>query len=414
MTIHTKSGRLYVEGRAASDIAEEFGTPCYVYSKSSVETNFTRFKNAFGKRENLVCYAVKANSNIAIIKILARLGSGFDIVSGGELSRVLAAGGDPRKIVFSGVGKTHAEINYALREKIKCFNVESESELYRISNIAKELNTEANISLRVNPDVDAKTHPYISTGLKENKFGVDVNDAERLYKVAADLPNVIPTGIDCHIGSQLTDIAPMRDAALKMVELTDRLTAENIVIEHIDFGGGLGIQYQNEIPIHQEPFVEMLLNVMSGREQEILVEPGRSIVGNSGVLLTTVEYLKHGSNKNFIVVDAAMNDLARPSLYNAYHHIDNIISDDNKSSKRYDIVGPICETGDFLGRDRKISVSEGDVLAIHSVGAYGMTMSSNYNSRGRASEILIDDTHAHIIRKRESVEELFSNEQMAP
>lgn len=414
MTIHTKSGRLYVEGRAASDIAEEFGTPCYVYSKSSVETNFTRFKNAFGKRENLVCYAVKANSNIAIIKILARLGSGFDIVSGGELSRVLAAGGDPRKIVFSGVGKTHAEINYALREKIKCFNVESESELYRISNIAKELNTEANISLRVNPDVDAKTHPYISTGLKENKFGVDVNDAERLYKVAADLPNVIPTGIDCHIGSQLTDIAPMRDAALKMVELTDRLIAENIVIEHIDFGGGLGIQYQNEIPIHQEPFVEMLLNVMSGREQEILVEPGRSIVGNSGVLLTTVEYLKHGSNKNFIVVDAAMNDLARPSLYNAYHHIDNIISDDNKSSKRYDIVGPICETGDFLGRDRKISVSEGDVLAIHSVGAYGMTMSSNYNSRGRASEILIDDTHAHIIRKRESVEELFSNEQMAP
>lgn len=414
MTIHTKSGRLYVEGRAASDIAEEFGTPCYVYSKSSVETNFTRFKNAFGKRENLVCYAVKANSNIAIIKILARLGSGFDIVSGGELSRVLAAGGDPRKIVFSGVGKTHAEINYALREKIKCFNVESESELYRISNIAKELNTEANISLRVNPDVDAKTHPYISTGLKENKFGVDVNDAERLYKVAADLPNVIPTGIDCHIGSQLTDIAPMRDAALKMVELTDRLIAENIVIEHIDFGGGLGIQYQNEIPIHQEPFVEMLLNVMSGREQEILVEPGRSIVGNSGVLLTTVEYLKHGSNKNFIVVDAAMNDLARPSLYNAYHHIDNIISDDNKSSKRYDIVGPICETGDFLGRDRQISVSEGDVLAIHSVGAYGMTMSSNYNSRGRASEILIDDTHAHIIRKRESVEELFSNEQMAP
>ena len=414
MTIHTKSGRLYVEGRAASDIAEEFGTPCYVYSKSSVETNFTRFKNAFGKRENLVCYAVKANSNIAIIKILAQLGSGFDIVSGGELSRVLAAGGDPRKIVFSGVGKTHAEINYALREKIKCFNVESESELYRISNIAKELNTEANISLRVNPDVDAKTHPYISTGLKENKFGVDVNDAERLYKVAADLPNVIPTGIDCHIGSQLTDIAPMRDAALKMVELTDRLIAENIVIKHIDFGGGLGIQYQNEIPIHQEPFVEMLLNVMSGREQEILVEPGRSIVGNSGVLLTTVEYLKHGSNKNFIVVDAAMNDLARPSLYNAYHHIDNIISDDNKSSKRYDIVGPICETGDFLGRDRQISVSEGDVLAIHSVGAYGMTMSSNYNSRGRASEILIDDTHAHIIRKRESVEELFSNEQMAP
>lgn len=414
MTIHRKSGELYIEDKAASDIAEEFGTPCYVYSRSSVETNFNRFKNAFGERKSLVCYAVKANSNIAIIKILAQLGSGFDIVSGGELSRVLAAEGDPSKIVFSGVGKTHAEIKYALQKKIKCFNVESESELYRISDIAKEMNIAANISLRVNPDVDAKTHPYISTGLKENKFGVDVNDATRLYKVAAELPNIVPTGIDCHIGSQLTDIAPMRDAALKMVELTDKLITENIVIDHIDFGGGLGIQYQNETPIHQELFVEMLLEVMSEREQEILVEPGRSIVGNSGVLLTKVEYLKHGSNKNFIVVDAAMNDLARPSLYNAYHHIDSIRRDENKPAKRYDIVGPICETGDFLGKDRDLSVNEGDILAIHSVGAYGMTMSSNYNSRGRASEILIDDTHAHIIRKRESVDELFHNERTAP
>ena len=414
MTIKINKGRLFIENKAAIDVAEEFGTPCYVYSKNSIQTNFNRFKDAFGKRKNLVCYAVKANSNIAVIKILADLGSGFDIVSGGELSRVLAAGGDPSKVVFSGVGKTHDEINYALGHKIKCFNVESESELHRISDIARELNVEANISLRVNPDVDAKTHPYISTGLKENKFGVDVDDAMRLYRMASGLPNVSPTGIDCHIGSQLTEIAPMRDAALKMVELTDALIAENIVIDHIDFGGGLGIQYQDETPIHQELFVKMLLEAMGSREQEVLIEPGRSIVGNSGLLLTTVEYLKHGPNKNFIVVDAAMNDLARPSLYNAYHHIDSIIEEKNRPLKRYDIVGPICETGDFLGKDRDLCVNEGDVLAIHSVGAYGMTMSSNYNSRGRAPEILIDDTRAHVIRDRESIEDLFSNEQIAP
>jgi diaminopimelate decarboxylase len=414
MTIKINKGCLFIENKAAIDVAEEFGTPCYVYSKNSIQTNFNRFKDAFGKRKNLVCYAVKANSNIAVIKILADLGSGFDIVSGGELSRVLAAGGDPSKVVFSGVGKTHDEINYALDHKIKCFNVESESELHRISDIARGLNVEANISLRVNPDVDAKTHPYISTGLKENKFGVDVDDAMRLYRMASGLPNVSPTGIDCHIGSQLTDISPMRDAALKMVELTDALIAENIEIDHIDFGGGLGIQYQKETPMHQELFVKMLLEIMGEREQEILVEPGRSIVGNSGVLLTKVEYLKHGSNKNFVVVDAAMNDLARPSLYNAYHHIDNVIQKEEKKPKRYDIVGPICETGDFLGKDRNLSVNEGDVLAIHSVGAYGMTMSSNYNSRRRASEILIDDSNAHVIRRRESVEDLFSNEQTAP
>ena len=414
MTIKINEGCLFIENKAAIDVAEEFGTPCYVYSKNSIQTNFNRFKDAFGKRKNLVCYAVKANSNIAVIKILADLGSGFDIVSGGELSRVLAAGGDPSKVVFSGVGKTHDEINYALDHRIKCFNVESESELHRISDIARGLNVEANISLRVNPDVDAKTHPYISTGLKENKFGVDVDDAMRLYRMASGLPNVSPTGIDCHIGSQLTDISPMRDAALKMVELTDALIAENIEIDHIDFGGGLGIQYQKETPMHQELFVKMLLEIMGEREQEILVEPGRSIVGNSGVLLTKVEYLKHGSNKNFVVVDAAMNDLARPSLYNAYHHIDNVIQKEEKKPKRYDIVGPICETGDFLGKDRNLSVNEGDVLAIHSVGAYGMTMSSNYNSRRRASEILIDDSNAHVIRRRESVEDLFSNEQTAP
>ncbi len=414
MAISRHSGHLFIEKKSAAEIAKEFGTPCYVYSKHSIEASFNRFKNAFAHRKNLICYAVKANSNIAIINMLARLGSGFDIVSGGELSRVIAAGGDPRKVVFSGVGKTKTEINYALKKGIKCFNIESESELYRIAAVAKELNKDTNVSFRVNPDVDAKTHPYISTGLKENKFGVDVNDAPRLYQIAVELPHINPTGIDCHIGSQLTDIAPMRDAALKMVELTDALGAENIPIEHIDFGGGLGIQYQDESPIDQEDFVSMLLEIMGGREQEILVEPGRSIVGNSGVLLTTIEYLKHGLNKNFIVVDAAMNDLARPSLYSAYHQIDNIDSKNSDPERLYDIVGPICETGDFLGKDRNLSVREGDVLAIHSVGAYGMTMSSNYNTRPRAPELLIDEDRAYVIRERETVEELFANERTIP
>lgn len=414
MAISRHSGHLFIEKKSAAEIAKEFGTPCYVYSKHSIEASFNRFKNAFAHRKNLICYAVKANSNIAIINMLARLGSGFDIVSGGELGRVIAAGGDPRKVVFSGVGKTKTEINYALKKGIKCFNIESESELYRIAAVAKELNKDTNVSFRVNPDVDAKTHPYISTGLKENKFGVDVNDAPRLYQIAFELPHINPTGIDCHIGSQLTDIAPMRDAALKMVELTDALGAENIPIEHIDFGGGLGIQYQDESPIDQEDFVSMLLEIMGGREQEILVEPGRSIVGNSGVLLTTIEYLKHGSNKNFIVVDAAMNDLARPSLYSAYHQIDNIDSKNSDPERLYDIVGPICETGDFLGKDRNLSVREGDVLAIHSVGAYGMTMSSNYNTRPRAPELLIDEDRAYVIRERETVEELFANERTIP
>ena len=414
MAISRHSGHLFIEKKSAAEIAKEFGTPCYVYSKHSIEASFNRFKNAFAHRKNLICYAVKANSNIAIINMLARLGSGFDIVSGGELGRVIAAGGDPRKVVFSGVGKTKTEINYALKKGIKCFNIESESELYRIAAVAKELNKDTNVSFRVNPDVDAKTHPYISTGLKENKFGVDVNDAPRLYQIAVELPHINPTGIDCHIGSQLTDIAPMRDAALKMVELTDALGAENIPIEHIDFGGGLGIQYQDESPIDQEDFVSMLLEIMGGREQEILVEPGRSIVGNSGVLLTTIEYLKHGLNKNFIVVDAAMNDLARPSLYSAYHQIDNIDSKNSDPERLYDIVGPICETGDFLGKDRNLSVREGDVLAIHSVGAYGMTMSSNYNTRPRAPELLIDEDRAYVIRERETVEELFANERTIP
>ena len=414
MTINRKSGHLFIENKSAIEVAKEFGTPCYVYSKRSIETNFNRFKDAFDQREHLICYAVKANSNIAIINILSRLGSGFDIVSGGELTRVLAAGGDPSKVVFSGVGKTQEEIRYALKQKIKCFNIESESELYRIAAVAQELNQDANISFRVNPDVDAKTHPYISTGLKENKFGVEVNDASRLYKIANELPHISPTGIDCHIGSQLTDIAPMRDAALKMVELVDALENESILIKHIDFGGGLGIQYENETPIDQEKFVSMLLEVMNGRKQEIIVEPGRSIVGNSGVLLTTIEYLKHGSNKNFIVVDAAMNDLARPSLYGAYHQIDNITHKNSDPAKLYDIVGPICETGDFLGKDRNLSANEGDVLAIHSVGAYGMTMSSNYNSRPRAPEILISNERTYVIRERETIEDLFSKEQTAP
>ena len=414
MTINRTAGHLNIDKIPASDIAKKFKTPCYVYSKLAIEHSFNQFKYAFEGRKNLICYAVKANSNIAIINILARLGSGFDIVSGGELLRVLAAGGDPGKIVFSGVGKTTEEIDLALRKKIKCFNVESESELYRISDVAQKLNIRTRISFRVNPDVDAKTHPYISTGLKENKFGVGFEDAVRLYKVATELPHINPTGIDCHIGSQLTDISPMRDAALKMVALTDELCSKNIKIEHIDFGGGLGIQYDQETPIAHDMFVSMLIEVMGNREQEILIEPGRSIVGNSGLLLTKVEYLKHGADKNFAIVDAAMNDLARPSLYSAYHAIENINQSAERQTRKYDVVGPICETGDFLGKDRDLSIEEGDVLAIHSVGAYGMTMSSNYNSRARAIEVLVDNEKAHVIRERETIEELFSKEQIAP
>ena len=412
MSFSRKNGTLHIEGASLSEVANEFGTPSFVYSRKSIEEAFSKYQKAFGNQRHLICYAVKANSSIAILHLLAKMGSGFDVVSGGELKRVLLAGGDPKKTVFSGVGKTAQEIKDALSANIKCFNIESESELERISHIAKLEGKSANISLRVNPDVDAKTHPYISTGLKENKFGVDIKDAINIYRCAKDLPNLNIAGIDCHIGSQLVDIAPMRDAAIKVVELADALAKIDINIHHIDFGGGLGIRYQNEMPAGQQELVQVLLDVVGTRDYEILIEPGRSIVGNSGVLLTRVEYVKLGRDKNFLIVDAAMNDLARPALYDAHHEIVNVIENKTQKTHAFDVVGPICETGDFLGKNRSLSAEEGDMLAIMSAGAYGMTMSSNYNTRPKAAEILVNGSKCEVIRDRETIEDLTAREKI--
>jgi len=412
MSFSRKNGTLHIEEASLSEVANEFGTPSFVYSRKSIEEAFSKYQKAFGNQRHLICYAVKANSNIAILHLLATMGSGFDVVSGGELNRVLLAGGDPKKTVFSGVGKTAKEIKDALSANIKCFNIESESELERISHIAKLEGKSANISLRVNPDVDAKTHPYISTGLKENKFGVDIKDAINIYRRAKDLPNLNIAGIDCHIGSQLVDIAPMRDAAIKVVELADALAKIDINIHHIDFGGGLGIRYQNEMPAGQQELVQVLLDVVGTRDYEILIEPGRSIVGNSGVLLTRVEYVKLGRDKNFLIVDAAMNDLARPALYDAHHEIVNVIENKTQKTHAFDVVGPICETGDFLGKNRSLSAEEGDMLAIMSAGAYGMTMSSNYNTRPKAAEILVNGSKCEVIRDRETIEDLTAREKI--
>jgi diaminopimelate decarboxylase len=412
MSFSRKNGTLHIEEASLSEVANEFGTPSFVYSRKSIEEAFNKYQKAFGNQRHLICYAVKANSSIAILHLLAKMGSGFDVVSGGELKRVLLAGGDPKKTVFSGVGKTAQEIKDALSANIKCFNIESESELERISHIAKLEGKSANISLRVNPDVDAKTHPYISTGLKENKFGVDIKDAINIYRRAKDLPNLNIAGIDCHIGSQLVDIAPMRDAAIKVVELADALAKIDINIHHIDFGGGLGIRYQNEMPAGQQELVQVLLDVVGTRDYEILIEPGRSIVGNSGVLLTRVEYVKLGRDKNFLIVDAAMNDLARPALYDAHHEIVNVIENKTQKTHAFDVVGPICETGDFLGKNRSLSAEEGDMLAIMSAGAYGMTMSSNYNTRPKAAEILVNGSKCEVIRDRETIEDLTAREKI--
>jgi len=412
MSFSRKNGTLHIEEASLSEVANEFGTPSFVYSRKSIEEAFSKYQKAFGNQRHLICYAVKANSSIAILHLLAKMGSGFDVVSGGELKRVLLAGGDPKKTVFSGVGKTAQEIKDALSANIKCFNIESESELERISHIAKLEGKSANISLRVNPDVDAKTHPYISTGLKENKFGVDIKDAINIYRRAKDLPNLNIAGIDCHIGSQLVDIAPIRDAAIKVVELADALAKIDINIHHIDFGGGLGIRYQNEMPAGQQELVQVLLDVVGTRDYEILIEPGRSIVGNSGVLLTRVEYVKLGRDKNFLIVDAAMNDLARPALYDAHHEIVNVIENKTQKTHAFDVVGPICETGDFLGKNRSLSAEEGDMLAIMSAGAYGMTMSSNYNTRPKAAEILVNGSKCEVIRDRETIEDLTAREKI--
>jgi diaminopimelate decarboxylase len=410
-TLHRIDGRLHLEGVALDTLAERFGTPLYVYSRQALESAYQAYAEAFAETPHLICYAVKANSSLAILNLFARLGAGFDIVSGGELARVLAAGGDPAKVVFSGVGKTADEMRAALKAGILCFNVESASELHRLDRVAGELGQVAPVSFRVNPDVDAKTHPYISTGLKENKFGVPIADARALYHLAASLPNLKITGIDCHIGSQLIDLSPLVDAADRVLALVDALAAEGIVLHHIDLGGGVGIRYRDETPPDLAAYGRVLAQKFAGRREKLLLEPGRSLVGNAGLLLTRVEYLKPGEDKNFAIVDAAMNDLMRPALYEAYHQT-VAVNERNTPSQRYDIVGPICETGDFLGFARDLAIEEGDLLALLSAGAYGMSMASNYNSRPRAAEILVDKNEIYLIRERESHAQLMAGERL--
>lgn len=410
-TLHRIDGRLHLEDVALDTLAERFGTPLYVYSRRALEEAYQAYTQAFTNTPHLICYAVKANSSLAILNLFARLGAGFDIVSGGELARVLAAGGDPSKVVFSGVGKTADEMRAALSAGILCFNVESVSELHRLDRVAGTLGKVAPVSFRVNPDVDPKTHPYISTGLKENKFGVPIADAPALYRLAASLPNLRITGIDCHIGSQLTDLSPLADAAGRVLALVDALAAEGIVLHHIDLGGGVGIRYRDETPPDLAAYGRELAGRFAGRHEKLLLEPGRSLVGNAGLLLTRVEYLKPGEDRNFAIVDAAMNDLMRPALYEAYH---DIVAVDQRTTptRRYDIVGPICETGDFLGFARDLAIEEGDLLALLSAGAYGMSMASNYNSRPRAAEVLIDKNEIHLIRERETQDSMIAGERL--
>jgi len=405
--------RLCAEGVPLDRIAETFGTPCYVYSRAALEAAYHAYDQALARRDHLICYAVKANSNLAMLDLLARLGSGFDIVSGGELERVIAAGGEPRKTVFSGVGKSESEMRAALAAGILCFNVESESELKRLDRVAGELGKPAPVSLRINPDVDAKTHPYISTGLKESKFGVAFEDALPLYRSAAAMANLRVIGIDCHIGAQIIEIPPFIAALQKLLDLVDRLAAERINVTHIDVGGGLGIRYRDEAPPSVADYVHALSACLGSRKQKILLEPGRSVVGNAGILLARVEYLKHSAQRNFAVLDTAMNDLIRPALYDAWHDIQPV-QPRRAPARRYDVVGPVCESGDFLGRDRELSLAEGDLVAIMSAGAYGMTMSSNYNTRPRAAEVMVSGTEMHLIRERESVAQLIAPERLLP
>lgn len=404
---------LCVESVPLSRIAEEFGTPCYVYSHAALTAAYQSFESAFAERDHLICYAVKANSSLAILNLFARLGAGFDIVSGGELARVLAAGGDAKKVVFSGVGKTADEMRQALEAGILCFNVESESELERLDKVAGEMGRRAPVSFRVNPDVDPKTHPYISTGLKGNKFGIAYTDAVRLYCKARDLPHLDVVGIDCHIGSQITEVTPFADALDKILLLVDALEKEGIAIHHLDLGGGLGICYSDETPPPVADYADTLLEKLADRNFRILLEPGRALVGNAGLLLTKVEYLKHGETKNFALVDAAMNDLMRPALYDAYHAI-LPVKENTGVTQRYEIVGPVCESGDFLGHDRHLHLAEGDLLAVMSAGAYGMSMSSNYNTRPRAAEIMVQKNNTHLIREREKISQLFALERLLP
>ncbi|NOT86122.1 MAG: diaminopimelate decarboxylase [Methylococcaceae bacterium] len=409
-----RESQLYAEDCAVQTIAQQYGTPCYIYSKATLQRHWHAFDDAFGSQPHLICYAVKANSNLAILNVLARLGSGFDIVSLGELERVLAAGGDPKKIVFSGVGKRADEIVAALKIGIRCFNVEVSGELDRINQLAGELNVIAPISFRVNPDVDAKTHPYISTGLKENKFGIDFKSALSEYQRAATLPNIKIVGIDCHIGSQLTETRPFLDALERVLSIVDLLKAQGITLHHLDLGGGLGIRYNDETPPEPVDYIAALLARLNDPTIEILLEPGRAIVGNAGILVTQVDYLKQTPDKNFAIVDAAMNDLLRPALYGAWQDIIPLKQQSSAVLKSWDIVGPVCETGDFLGKQRNLQLQQGDFLAIRSAGAYGFSMSSNYNSRPRAVEIMVDGAATHIIRERESIAQLWQGEQVLP
>ena len=405
-------GVLHAEKLQLDTIANRFGTPCYVYSRTALANAFEQFQSGFKNTNHLICFAVKSNPNLAILNLFAKLGAGFDIVSGGELARVLAAGGDPAKIVFSGVGKTVIEMRAALTANIFCFNVESASELIRLNEVASNMGKVAPVSLRVNPDVDAKTHPYISTGLKNNKFGIAFEEAFALYNQAAAMSNIAIHGIDCHIGSQITEITPFIDALDRIIGLVDELKVAGIHINHIDVGGGIGICYADETPPAFNTYAEAILEKIGQRNVKLVFEPGRALVGNAGVLLTKVEYLKHTESKSFAIVDAAMNDLMRPALYDAYHEILAVEPASNSDTKVYEIVGPVCESGDFLGHDRSLSLKEGDLLAIMSAGAYGMSMASNYNTRPRAAEVMVNGDKVHLIRQREQISDLFSLEKL--
>ena len=409
-----KNEQLYVEDLPVKQLAEEFGTPLYIYSRATLERHWHAFDSALGKHPHLICYAVKANSNIGILNIMAKLGSGFDIVSQGELERVLAAGGDASKVVFSGVAKSRDEIMRALEVGIRCFNVESIAELHHINQIAGEMGKIAPISLRVNPDVDAHTHPYISTGLKENKFGVSVDEAREVYKLAATLPHVKITGMDCHIGSQLTELQPFLDATDRLIRLIKQLQEDGITLKHLDLGGGLGVTYTDETPPHPSDYAAALLNKLKGYENlEIILEPGRAIAANAGILVAKVQYLKSNESRNFAITDTGMNDMIRPALYEAYMNIIEIDRTLEREKAIYDVVGPVCETSDFLGKQRELTIAEGDYIAQRSAGAYGASMSSNYNSRPRTAEVLVDGNKAHLIRRRESLSELWALESIA-
>ena len=407
-----QNDELYVEDVSIQDIVYQHGSPCYIYSRATLERHWQAFDRAFGGQKHLICYAVKANSNIAILNLLARLGSGFDIVSLGELERVIAAGGDTKKIVFSGIGKREDEILAALKTGIRCFNIEVSGELDRINVLAEQLGIVAPVSFRVNPDVDAKTHPYISTGLKENKFGIDIDLALSEYRRAAAMPNVKVVGIDCHIGSQLTESRPFLDALDRVLELVTALEGEGIHLHHIDLGGGLGICYKDEQPPEPSEYIQAILARLGNQPYEILLEPGRAIVGNAGILVTQVEYLKTTTHKNFAIVDAAMNDLIRPSLYDAWQEVIPVTKQGDVDEQHWDIVGPVCETGDFLGKDRVLSIKQGDLLAIRSSGAYGFSMSSNYNSRPRVVEVMVDGAKVRVIRDRERISHLWAGEHL--